>query len=196
MCARYELTENPRDLLERFGLTSPFPSVNMSVIRPTDQAMIVGMNRHPVVRRWGFDVDWTKQPMINARSETLLEKPTFRPHLNNRCLVPATHYFEWRNENGVKHKNTIHPSDQRVFAMAGLVKENQFTIITCQPSHAIAHIHNRMPVLLRPEYEAAWLDPEVDFRSLADHLIPYERADLIAIEDTPPPPRQGDLFSE
>jgi len=194
MCARYELDENPHYLLDRFGLTNPYQSVNMSVIRPTDQALIIGMDGKAVLSRWGFQVDWDKKPLINARSETLAEKPTFSPHLEHRCLVPATSYFEWRNDNGVKRKNSVTPSDQVVFAMAGLVSNEGFTIITCQPAADIAHIHGRMPVILNPENEKGWIDASQDFVSVAQSLTPYSRASLNFTEDAPVSPQQGDLF--
>lgn len=194
MCARYELGENPHYLLDRFGLTAPYQSINMSVIRPTDQAMIIGMDKRTMLLSWGFQVEWDKKPLINARSETLTEKPTFKPHLENRCLVPATSYFEWRNENGTKRKNSIRPSDQVVFAMAGLVSGNTFTIITCLPAPEIAHIHGRMPVILAPEDENTWLDPSQDFVSVAPSLTAYNKASLNFAEDELEAPRQGDLF--
>ncbi len=194
MCSQFELIQQPADLAARFGLTAPPPGVNMSVIRPTDQAMVIRMSGKAMLYGWGFDVSWDTKPIINARSESLTEKKTFRPHLENRCIVPATGYFEWRKVNGAKHKNRIRPTDQKAFGMAGLVRDDRFTIITCPPSPDIAHIHNRMPVILAPGSERDWLDPSQDFKSVAHHLVPYDQAPMSAWEDQPPPPRQGDMF--
>ncbi len=194
MCARYELDESPADIISRFGLTDPLHAINMSIIRPTDQALIIKASGIATVCGWGFRVNWDNKPMINARSETLRGKPTFKPHLENRCIVPASGYFEWRKESNKKYKNRIFPSDQAIFSMAGLVDGNTFTIITCQPAPEIAHIHNRMPVILTPVAEREWLNGCQSFEHVAHHLVPYDQAPVTAMEEPLPPPRQGDLF--
>lgn len=194
MCARFEVNQQPNDLATRFGLPDMPPAINMSVIRPTDQALIIKPEGQAILCGWGFDVSWDKKPLINARAESLTEKKTFAPLLEQRCIIPATGYFEWRNTGDSKRKNSIHPSDQTVFSMAGLWGVDRFTIITCAPSPEIAFIHNRMPVILTPEGEAAWLNPDSPFKSVSHHLVPYDRARMIAEEDTPTPPRQADLF--
>ncbi len=195
MCARFELNQQPGDLATRFGLEDSPPAINMPVIRPTDHTLIIKPGGKAVLCGWGFDVSWDNKPLINARAESLSEKKTFAPLLEQRCLVPATGYFEWRKLEGVKYKNTIYPSDKAVFSMAGLIDGDRFTIITCPPSPEIAHIHNRMPVILTPQGEASWLNPAETFTSVRHHLVPYDQAPMIAVEETPPPPRQADLFS-
>ena len=194
MCSEVEQDPNPADFIIRFELIELPPQINMAFIRPTDQALIIGMNKQPMIAGWGFEVDWDTKPLINARSETLTEKKSYQPHLETRCIVPATGYFEWRKEDGKKLKNRIRPSDQPLFSMAGLIKNNTFTIITCQTSPEIAYIHNRMPVVLTPEGEKSWLDPSNTFKTSSQHLVPYDRARMTANEDQPIPPRQGSLF--
>ena len=194
MCSEFEQDPNPADLAIRFELIELPPQINMAFIRPTGQALIIGMNKQPMIAGWGFEAGWDTKPLINARSETLTEKKSFQPHLETRCIVPATGYSEWRKEDGKKLRNSIHPSDQTLFSMAGLINDNKFTIMTCQPSPEIAYIHNRMPVVLTPEGEKSWLDPSNTFKTVSHHLVPYDRARMIAIEDQPLPPRQESLF--
>jgi putative SOS response-associated peptidase YedK len=194
MCSEFEQDQNPADLVIRFELIEFPPQINMAFFRPTDQALVIGMNKQPMIADWGFEVDWDTKPLINARSETLTEKKSFQPHLETRCIVPATGYSEWRKKDGKKLKNSIYPSDQPLFSMAGLIKNNTFTIITCQPSPEIAHIHNRMPVVLTPEGEKSWLHPSNTFKTSSQHLAPYDRGQMTANEDQPLPPRQGSLF--
>ena len=90
MCARYEYKTLVSDLMEAYDLPEAPALPNQSEIRPTDVAVVVHQDRTTATQPWGFQVDWTKQPMINARAETLTEKPTFRPWLQSRCIVPAS----------------------------------------------------------------------------------------------------------
>lgn len=193
MCSRYELSYTSRQIMEALSLLSPPPLPNMPEIRPTDAALIVSGDT-ALMQPWGLSVDWTKQPMINARAETLTEKPTFRPLLEKRCLVPATAYFEWRtDETGKKRKNRIFAPESPVFAMAGLTDGERFTVVTCTPSDDVAHIHSRMPVILRAETTEVW-NSNTPFSEVAAALTPYA-APLSGEEETPPPPAQADLFS-
>ncbi|NQW00518.1 MAG: SOS response-associated peptidase [Rhodospirillales bacterium] len=194
MCARYELNEQPRNIAVRFGLDALPPVVNRAIIRPTDQALVVRSGGDAVLCGWGFDVTWDSKPLINGRAETLDQKPTFRPYLENRCVVPATGYFEWRTGERAKHKNFIRPADQATYAMAGLAVNNRFIVLTCAPAPGIAHIHNRMPVILSPDCEPDWLDPGQPFSAVAHHLVAYDRAPMLAEEEQPPVADQGDLF--
>lgn len=199
MCARYELGIGPRDIIERFGLTvQPGPSLDSfpgGEIRPTNRVPIIVTDAALVLSGWGLAVPWQKQPVINARVETVQEKPTFRPLVNQRALVPATAYFEWRKDGGTKFKTRITVKDDDAFAMAGFVDEDRFVILTCSPSPSIAHIHNRMPVILPRALEKDWTNPDVMFEDLTAGLGPYTGA-LDFAETGPKPPEQADLFSE
>lgn len=198
MCSRFEQNAPPGDLAKRFGLDNPPPAPNMAELRPTDLAVVIerrnGDKPTPRLLTWGLSVDWDAKPLINARAETLSQKKTFRGLLENRCLVPATAYFEWRKDDGGNHKNRIETANEDIFAFAGIIDGDRFTIVTCAPAPNIAHIHNRMPVILERPAEAHWTDPNAAFADVAGLLVPYQSAPLKADEETPPPPRQPDLF--
>ncbi len=203
MCSRFEINARPRDLAGRFGLDAPPPAVNAADLRPTDQALVIdrlgddrGASAGLRVRLlgWGLAVDWTSGPLINARAETLAEKPTFRPLLDARCLVPASAYFEWRKSGPARHKNRIQPAAGDIFAFAGLTDGERFTIVTCAPAPAIAHIHERMPVILDRRAEPRWIDPAQSFEDVAGLLVPYAVGELTADEEPPSAAPQPDLF--
>ena len=139
-------------------------------------------------------MDWSKQPIVNARAETLTNKPTFQPLLENRCLIPASAYFEWRHDGKKRLKNRITLPNGGLMAFAGLVSGDQYTIITCQPAPGIAHIHNRMPVILSAGAETAWIDPQAEYGDVEKWLNPYADDALQAVEEAVPPDRQADLF--
>ena len=206
MCSRFELDTPANALKKRFRLKGAAPRPNKAEMRPTDLGLIVlasdeGPRFLPVARiaTWGLQPDWGTRgrPLINARAETIETKPTFRPLLRTRCIVPASAYFEWRPAGRLKLKNRIADADGEVLAFAGLLDLNseRFTIITCPPAPEIAHIHDRMPVLLTEDEDQAWLDPELSFDQVKGLLRP--KSGLIAVE-TPPPahkaPKQTDLF--
>lgn len=174
------------------NLKSAPPLPNAPVVRPTDMALIIKGNNAELMP-WGLRVDWSKQPMINARSETLEEKPTFRSLLHNRCIVPASTYFEWRkNKHQQSCINMIKPAYFPVFGFAGLHDGERFTIITCTPSKSIAHIHSRMPVILEPDTFDAWMS-NAPFPDVKNYLKPFE-GEMSFEEEEPDPPAQADLF--
>ena len=144
--------------------------------------------------RWGLIPSWAKEPsigsrMINARSETVAEKPAFRrAFLRRRCLVPADGFFEWKKEEGEGAKKSpktphwIHPASEKPFAMAGLWEKwaptdgepmYTFTILTTEAVPSIRGIHPRMPVILPPGAYEGWLDPDASSEDLLSVLQPY-----------------------
>jgi putative SOS response-associated peptidase YedK len=196
MCSRYELDEGPRAMVRRFDLPKPPPTWPVNELRPTNRAPVIVVDdggRRAVLPSWGLPASWDNKPLINARAETLSERKTFRPLLGNRCLVPATAYFEWRKDGRHKRKNRIAPAAGGLFAFAGLMDGDHFTIITCAPAPDIAHIHNRMPVILARDGEAPWLERERPFEAVAPLLVPFTGTALRADEEHPAK-RQGDLF--
>ena len=195
MCSRFEIDAQPGDLAERFGLADPPPVPGAPEIRPTDMALIIKGVAKPRLSGWGLAVEWNAKPLINARAETLREKKTFLPLLENRCLVPVTTYFEWRKDGPALRKNRIVTKSRGVFAFAGLTDGERFTIITCPPAADIAHIHDRMPVILERRAEPLWIDRGTPFDKVSGLLVPYEAQPLRAEEETPPPAGQPDLFS-
>jgi putative SOS response-associated peptidase YedK len=133
--------------------------------------------------------------LINARSETVAEKPSFRSAFRRRrCLVPADGFFEWKREEvqGGKPTKTpfwIHRRDRALFTFAGLWERwepegrppvHTFTILTTEAAPGIAHIHPRMPVILHPRAREVWLAARSDPSSLQSLLHPYESQDLQA----------------
>jgi len=199
MCARYELDITTGNIVERFGLTIPASDIADLLtsidIRPTNIVPGVQVDRSITMLHWGLDVSWQKQPVINARAETAQNKPTFRPLLNQRVLIPASAYFEWRKDGRSKIKTRIALADASIFTMAGLFSGDRFVILTCSPTPSIAHIHNRMPVVLTNEMEMQWINPDMPFEKLAPSLTPYGGA-LTFTETEKPKPNQHDLFSQ
>jgi putative SOS response-associated peptidase YedK len=132
--------------------------------------------RRIVLMRWGLIPHWarddkTAYKMINARVETLTQRPAFRGLLSHhRALVPACGYYEWQGEGRDKTPDYIHPQDDQYLAFAGLYDTwttpdgedlYTFTIITTEADPFMARLHNRMPVILAGELEEAWLDPQL-----------------------------------
>jgi putative SOS response-associated peptidase YedK len=151
--------------------------------------------------RWGLVPSWAKDlsignKLINARAETLAEKPSFRdPLRHRRCLVLADGFYEWRKEGGRKVPIWIHPRQGGLLAFAGLWDRwtspdgeviESCTIVTCRANGLIAAFHERMPVILPPERWERWIDPApADPASFADLLVPAPD-DLLAMREASP----------
>jgi putative SOS response-associated peptidase YedK len=199
MCGRYTLANpDPKRLKLRFGVDGPFefderPRFN---IAPTDPVLAV-RRRGPGTEtarvggrefgrlRWGLMPGrWAEsgRPLINARSETVASQPAYRDSFRERrCLIPADGFYEWKREPTGKRPTWISRPDGELFAFAGLwaslEREGQeplhsCTILTCEPNELIRPVHNRMPVVLAPEAEAPWLDPEGEPEELMALLVP------------------------
>lgn len=195
MCSRYELNiSGPEHVSLRFEAGSVSGVVPPPEIRPTDRAPVIKPGGQVAMLHWGLENSWGGMPLINARSETLTEKKPFIPLLENRCLVPASAYFEWRKDDKQKIKTHIAPVDRDLIAFAGLFDYDRFTIITCIPSSSIAHIHDRMPVILERHYEQDWLTQAYSFAQVRNLLTPYPNGILLAREISPPQRPQRDLF--
>lgn len=162
-------------------------------IRPTDHALTIGQDNSPALLPWGLKVSWQAGPVINARAETAAHKPTFAPLLNQRVLVPASAYYEWQKTERSKIKTQIGLSEEPLFAMAGFYSGNRFVILTCAPDEAVAHVHNRMPVILSLEQEQDWINPDIDFRDLTELLRPFAGPFSIH-QEQPKPAAQRSLF--
>ena len=145
---------------------------------------------------WGLPLPWQNEnkarTIINARAETLAQKPTFPPILNRRCLVPARAWFEWRKVGSKKLKNRNNMKGEPLFTFAGLASDSHFTIITCEAVESIAHIHNRMPAILTPEAGNKWLDAQTPIKAVAKYLVPNGDCSLRFKEEQP---AQSDLFA-
>ncbi|OPY31866.1 MAG: hypothetical protein A4E32_01470 [Methanomassiliicoccales archaeon PtaU1.Bin124] len=169
-------------------------------IAPTQPVPIVLRNspNHLEVMRFGLVPSWAKEEkaglkLINARCETVREKPMFRKLLaKHRCLVPATGFYEWMDTDEGKVPYYVHRKDNKLFAFAGLYDRwrspegeliSSFTIITTNPNDIVRPLHDRMPVILHESDEDKWLDGG----DLEDHVLkrvftPFEADDLEAYE--------------
>lgn len=198
MCGNFENTLSWEELHRLYGLTTLvrdyYPSLNL---RP-DNAILT-IDRHgAAMRRWGLKAAWDKRLIINARSETVTEKASFRPLLDNRCLVPATGWFEWQAIANAKRKrkHRLQPEGQQSFCFAGLSDGERVVLLTRAPAPEIAHVHDRMPAVLAREDERRWLDPSLNFeqaRAALDNS--RDRYSAEPLEDMPPvKPVQTSLF--
>jgi putative SOS response-associated peptidase YedK len=201
MCGRFTLTAETQVIQESFpwveipaGLG---PRFNIAPTQPVAVVANDGKNKLDFFT-WGLVPSWAKDPsignrMINARAETLAEKPAFRAALRRRrCLILADGFFEWRQEPASKRKTPMYIRLQsgKPFALAGLWEFwhsadgsdiLSCTIITTTPNELMESIHNRMPVILPPEAYTLWLDPaEKKPEEISPLLRPYPAADMTA----------------
>ncbi len=177
MCSRYSLTAPPEAVRAYFGYadTPNFPA--RYNIAPTQPIPVVAVDREGVRRfrlmRWGLLPFFVKDPktfptLINARSEEVLAKPSFRNAMRwRRCLVPADGFYEWTGPKGRRRPFLLRPRGGELIAFAGLYERwrdgqggeiDTVAILTCPSNAIVATLHDRMPVVLAPEDYAAWLD--------------------------------------
>ncbi len=177
MCGRYTLTADAESIQQAFKLDTVDgwrePRFN---IAPSQQAPVIS-NRDPgqlSAMKWGLAPPWAKDPkigyrMINARAETVAEKPAFRAAFKRRrCLIPADGYFEWAKRGKQKTPMYISHTERDLFAFAGLWESwkqpdeswlNTYTILTTRANEKIDPIHHRMTVIVGPEDYELWLAP-------------------------------------
>jgi putative SOS response-associated peptidase YedK len=177
MCSRYNLTSPPEAVRAYFGYgdTPNFPA--RYNIAPTQAVAVVARDKEGMRRfrlmRWGLLPAFVKDPkqfptLINARSEEVLEKPSFRNAMRyRRCLVPADGFYEWTGEKGKRRPFLLRPREKRLIAFAGLYERwrdaeggeiDTVVILTCAANGTVTPLHDRMPVVLAPEQFEAWLD--------------------------------------
>jgi putative SOS response-associated peptidase YedK len=188
MCGRFALNENPTNLAEHFHLTGDMdfqPSWN---IAPSTRICSITAeatgSRHITLMRWGLIPSWSEDATIgnkltNARGETVVEKPSFRSAFKSRrCIIPASGFFEWSAENGVKQPWYISLKSGNPMAFAGLwetwhLHEGETIetccIITTAANALMAPIHDRMPVILPQGQWKTWLSPT---ERQVDKLLP------------------------
>jgi putative SOS response-associated peptidase YedK len=201
MCGRYVTAEVAA--MERFWHLGrhnwvPFlrPSFNVA---PTSQVPIILRDADGALvgetARWGLIPSWWKQPeppakTFNARSEEASEKPMWREALKaRRCLVPVRGWYEWTEKpGGGKQPYFIHAADAEVLALAGLWSQRRqddgelalsCAVLTCAAATSIAHLHHRMPVVLRNEHQAQWLDPATPAEQVRQ-IVADARTDFLA----------------
>lgn len=213
MCGRFVLTTPAEALRQAFGFVEQPNLEPRYNIAPTQDVPVIRQRRNPAgertiqMLRWGLVPPWAASlaggaRMINARAETITEKPAFRAaFLRRRCLIPADGFYEWRPGDAKKQPYRIAARDGAPLAFAGLWERwsppregngaavpshvDSFTIVTTAANRALAPLHHRMPVILAPADYAGWLDPAAEapallalLRSAADdrlHYFPVDR---------------------
>ena len=201
MCGRFVIETNGDELIKHFGLdkqniqnpeAQSFVSYN---IAPSQTVPIIHHDEQQQkvlsVMQWGLLPAWAKHPEtsprpINARVETLHEKPTFRSSLaQRRCLIPASGFYEWDKRTRPKQPYYFHKSQQTLFAFAGLwaLWEQEtgmlfsFTIITTEANDSVKPIHDRMPLILEQDQYEPWLnqrDLPIMIAELAKHAVSFD----------------------
>lgn len=199
MCGRYSLHTSPEVIALYFELGLP-PEIRPRYnIAPGSKVLIVRQDkdqgRVADLYRWGLIPGWAKDAAIgnrlaNARGETVAEKPSFRSAFKRwRCLIPASGFYEWQAFKGRKQPYYIHPAGRELFGIAGLTElwqgpdgpVHSCAIITTGPNELMRDIHDRMPVILKPEDYAAWLDSGNQAAAgLKKLLQPYPAAAMAA----------------
>jgi len=201
MCGRYVIISSPELIRQLLGyLEQPNfpPRYNVAPTQPVPVVRIEQGQRHFVLLRWGLIPSWVKEPrefalLINARGETVNDKPAFRNAMKRRrCLLPADGFYEWKGERGAKRPYFVRRKDRAPFAFAGLWESwigpngeemESAAIVTTQASPAIMPIHDRMPVMLGPDNFERWLDcANVEEREAAGLIAPVADEEIEAYE--------------
>ena len=199
MCGRFTLS-TPADEIARLFDLSDVPTIEQRYnIAPTQDVPVCRLMGDEAPSRkldelhWGLVPFWADDEkignrMINARGETVADKPAFRAAFKyRRCLIPADGFYEWKKEEGAKQPYLIKRRDQKPFAFAGLWEQwsdedneklESFTIITCEAADWLIDLHDRMPVIVPPDQFEFWLDTDnEDYDALEDLLEPWRRGD-------------------
>ncbi len=189
MCGRYTLATSVDELARQFEIgeypASIPPSYNVAPTQNIAAVVAEGEARKLEMLRWGLVPSWADDPeigarMINARSETVAEKPSFRKAFRERrCLILADGFYEWRRMESGKQPYYIRMKDERPFAFAGLWESwgrdgdevRSCAILTTEPNGLVRGIHNRMPVILPPENYPLWLDHDFDEREALESIL-------------------------
>ncbi len=197
MCGRFGLDLPPKSAMQAFGLEEVeeySPRLNIAPGTPICAIVpIPGGKRAARLVHWGLVPSWAKDPkigfrMINARAETLAEKPAFRNAFKRRrCLIPATVFYEWKKLQDRKQPFAFVMADRAPFTMAGIWEHwlgadgselLSASIVTTEANELLRSVHDRMPVILPPEQRETWLLAEST--TLAPLLAPYPADSMLA----------------
>jgi putative SOS response-associated peptidase YedK len=197
MCGRYSLSSSPDELFDEFGIHPPADYTPRYNIAPQQQVAIVGRPQGDALEfatmQWGLVPSWSEDGSggarsINARAETLLDRPTFRdPFLYRRCWVLADGFYEWTGEDKARQPWRFQRRDSRAFAFAGLwdrwTGEDGGVLFTCaiittDAGPIVRGIHDRMPVILSAADRLIWLEPEAHPDALSALLRPHDGNEL------------------
>lgn len=200
MCGRFNLKTNTSQVAKVFHAMDldgdpPQPYYNVAPtqtvvgIRGTDPRQL-DLFRWGLLPFWAMDVSIGSR-MFNARGEMVATKPTFRNAFKSRrCLIPADGFYEWTGPKGQRQPHHIHRVDGHLMAFAGLWESHDefgqsCTIVTCEPNDFMAHLHNRMPVILEPENWDRWLDDGAESEALHALIAPAADGVLASYAVTP-----------
>jgi len=205
MCGRFALRASLHQLIDQF-LFTPGPDLTLKPrfnIAPTQPIMAVRYGNDDCPRElaafhWGLVPSWANDPdmgarMINARSETVAAKPSFREAFRHRrCLIPADGYYEWQKEGRRKQPHFFHRADHQPFAFAGLWESwtdpqsgqsrESTTILTRAANDVTRPIHDRMPVILEVEDYERWLDPRLTDQDSLQSLVMSPGPEDLAVD--------------
>jgi putative SOS response-associated peptidase YedK len=199
MCGRFTRHHQPSEIAERFDV-EPIDEANIPRynIAPSQIVPVIVQpgDREMIACKWGLVPYWAKDPsignkLINAKAETLAEKPSFKHALaRRRCLVPADGFYEWPKKGPASGQPIyVRLRGGRLFAFAGLWEEwrspegqtlRTFTIITVEPNELVSKFHHRMAAILQPEDESKWLDLKNSAADVARLLKPYAADEMEA----------------
>lgn len=225
MCSRYPVTSKPEKVRAHFSYLNEAEFPARESIAPTEPIMIirelVAKKREMALVRWGLIPYWVKDPdnftlIINARCETLLEKPSFKTCIaHKRCIIPADGFYEWSGPRGSKQPHLVKPSTEKPIGFAGLwdhwqgkdgTEFESAAIITVPANDHIGQIHDRMPAILNKSDYDHWLNVrDISAKDVIKLLrtAPNENFEIVDLERSPrreqttkpkKPPAQGELF--
>ena len=204
MCGRFTITTPPEALRALFNYVEQPnfpPRYNIAPTQPVPIVTLINGQRHFQLVRWGLVPSWSKEMpksvLINARAETIHEKPSFRGGIRHRrCLVPADGFYEWQTgQGGTKQPYLIRRKDRTPFAMAAIWEDwltadgselDSCAIITTAANDTLAPIHHRMPVILDPKEWDRWLDAVETPAKEATKLLqpaPNDLMDAVPVSD-------------
>ncbi len=199
MCGRYTLSTSGDELAQQFGiseLSDWAPRFNIAPSQPVPVLTCTQSQTQVEYMHWGLVPSWSKDKklgskMINARAETVSEKPAYRTaYRKRRCLVLADGYYEWVKQAGGKQPYYMRLRSDQPFAFAGLWEKWQSkddsnylscSIITCASNGQLAPLHHRMPVIVEPTEYGNWLDDKTSIDSIAQLLKPLANGMLATI---------------
>jgi putative SOS response-associated peptidase YedK len=198
MCGRFAQRSPAKKVAKQFKVEEVPPLAERYNVAPAQMILGIreeGRAREATFFKWGLVPRWAKDPgignkLINARSETVEEKPSFRGAFRRRrCIIPADGFYEWKREAGRKHPFYFRMRDERPFGFAGLWERwegeggeaiNSCTILTTEANKILSPVHDRMPIILDPENYSLWLEGDERDRELLRGLLrPYPATEMV-----------------
>lgn len=195
MCGRYSLDYDLETVLKSYRIKmTDLAYEARSEIFPSSKNLVIDEKQTPKIMDWGMTFDFSKNLIINTRSESVMEKPMFKNLFEEkRCLIPAGHFYEWKTDSfSDKHKYRIGIEDEEIFSMAGIyrtfVKDgktiNQYSILTKRADFGMEKLHTRMPIILNKDswekylyskdqalFELEAIKPKFSFENISEKTV-------------------------